>query len=153
MKEDIKLVENLIEEYKMFGDLDGIQDLKPYMESLEHLIKAYKEEKEENESADRVNKALIKQMERNNNIIEDLTNKISELQEKIKDERYFNKHNVEVYKEKTKNSISVSLVEEKIEELNKQYDFYNSDRRETKSIAKGYYIAIQKLEELLEKRK
>ena len=50
-------------------------------------------------------------------------------------------------------SIPVSLVEEKIEELNKQYDFYNSDRRETKSIAKGYYIAIQKLEELLEKRK
>ena len=43
MEEDIKLVENLIEEYKMFGDLDGIQDLKPYMESLEHLIKAYKE--------------------------------------------------------------------------------------------------------------
>ena len=42
MEEDIKLVENLIEEYKMFGDLDGIQDLKPYMESLEHLIKAYK---------------------------------------------------------------------------------------------------------------
>ena len=50
-------------------------------------------------------------------------------------------------------SIPVSLVEETIEELNKQYDFYNSDRRETKSIAKGYYIAIQKLEELLEKRK
>ena len=50
-------------------------------------------------------------------------------------------------------TIPVSLVEEKIEELNKQYDFYNSDRRETKSIAKGYYIAIQKLEELLEKRK
>ena len=50
-------------------------------------------------------------------------------------------------------SIPVFLVEEKIEELNKQYDFYNSDRRETKSIAKGYYIAIQKLEELLEKRK
>ncbi len=49
MEEDIKLVENLIEEYKMFGDLDGIQDLKPYMESLEHLIKAYKELEEENE--------------------------------------------------------------------------------------------------------
>lgn len=47
MEEDIKLVENLIEEYKMFGDLDGIQDLKPYMESLEHLIKAYKKLEEE----------------------------------------------------------------------------------------------------------
>ena len=49
--------------------------------------------------------------------------------------------------------IPVSLVEEKIEELNKQYEFYNSDKRKTKNIAKGYYIAIQKLQELLEKRK
>ena len=49
--------------------------------------------------------------------------------------------------------IPVSLVEEKIEELDKQYEFYNSDKRKTKNIAKGYYIAIQKLQELLEKRK
>ena len=51
------------------------------------------------------------------------------------------------------NYIPVSLVEETIEELDKQYEFYNSDKRKTKNIAKGYYIAIQKLQELLEKRK
>ena len=48
MEEDIKLVENLIKEYRLYGDLDGIQDLKPYMESLEHLIKVYKELEEKN---------------------------------------------------------------------------------------------------------
>ena len=53
----------------------------------------------------------------------------------------------------TDNYIPVSLVEEKIEELDKQYEFYNSDKRKTKNIAKGYYIAIQILQELLEKRK
>lgn len=83
-------------------------------------------------------------------IIEHLIKAYKELEEEnqqleaIKDEA-IRRYNFE--------SIPVFLVEEKIEELNKQYDFYNSDRRETKSIAKGYYIAIQKLEELLEKRK
>lgn len=53
-------------------------------------------------------------------------------------------------KELEENSIPVSLVKENLEELEKQYKFYNSDKRETKNIAKGYYIAIQKLKELLE---
>lgn len=45
MEEDIKLVENLIEEYKMFGDLDGIaiNDMSVYINAIEHLIEAYKE--------------------------------------------------------------------------------------------------------------
>ena len=82
-------------------------------------------------------------------LIEYYEKRIKELEEKNK------KKSIEIicYQEELENSIPVSLVKEKIEELNKQYDFYNSDRRETKSIAKGYYIAIQKLEELLEKRK
>ena len=82
--------------------------------------------------------------------IESTINRYKELEEEnqqleaIKDEA-IRRYNFE--------SIPVSLVKEKIEELNKQYDFYNSDRRETKSIAKGYYIAIQKLEELFESSK
>lgn len=43
MEENIKLVENLIKEFETYNDLDGIQDLKPYMKALEHLIKSYKE--------------------------------------------------------------------------------------------------------------
>lgn len=43
MEEDIKLVENLIEEYKMFGDLDGIQDIRPYMKAIENMLNRNKE--------------------------------------------------------------------------------------------------------------
>lgn len=49
MEEDIKLVENLIEEYKMFGDLDGIQDIRPYMKAIENMLNRNKELEEENE--------------------------------------------------------------------------------------------------------
>lgn len=50
MEENIKLVENLIKEYKLYGDLDGIaiNDMSVYINALEHLIKAYKELEEEN---------------------------------------------------------------------------------------------------------
>lgn len=48
MEEDIKLVENLIEEYKMFGDLDGIQDIRPYMKAIENMLNRNKELEEEN---------------------------------------------------------------------------------------------------------
>ena len=99
MEEDIKLVENLIEEYKMFGDLDGIQDLKPYMESLEHLIKAYKELKRENRKLSKANETYIKSIQ---NITPVLMNDYIEkslVEEKIKeinneDENLMYKHNI-----------------------------------------------------------
>lgn len=63
MGRNIKLVENLIEEYKMFGDLDGIQDLRTYMEATEHLIKAYKELKQENRKLSKANETYIKSIQ------------------------------------------------------------------------------------------
>ena len=51
MEEDIKLVGNLIKEYRLYGDLDGIaiNDMSVYINAIEHLIEAYKELEEENE--------------------------------------------------------------------------------------------------------
>ena len=121
MKEDIKLVGNLIKEYRLYGDLDGIaiNDMSAYINAIEHLIKAYKELEEEN-------KRLKPKI--------DVCNWQEKSCREIIDEKY----------------VPVSLVKENLEELEKQYKFYNSDKRETKNIAKGYYIAIQKLKELLE---
>ena len=133
INKDIEILENLLEE--------GFEAM-CYSETqaIDHLIKAYKELEEEKkickEELEKIDKVLNLEAGRaapyRYEIIESLRRGITQLK-KIID-----------------NSIPVSLVEEKIEELNKQYDFYNSDRRETKSIAKGYYIAIQKLQELLE---
>lgn len=132
INKDIEILENLLEE--------GFEAM-CYSETqaIDHLIKAYKELEEEKkickEELEKIDKVLNLEAGRaapyRYEIIESLRRGITQLK-KIID-----------------NSIPVSLVEEKIEELNKQYDFYNSDRRETKSIAKGYYIAIQKLQELL----
>lgn len=41
MEEDKKRLENLIKEFKTYGDLDGIQDLSTYVQSIENLIKEY----------------------------------------------------------------------------------------------------------------
>ena len=42
-EEDIKLVESLIKEFKTYNDLDGIQDLSPYMKAIENIINRNKE--------------------------------------------------------------------------------------------------------------
>ena len=142
--ENLEEIINLINEEldKKDKNVSAILDLEDLL-SLRNLIQAYKELEEENkickEELEKIDKVLNLEAGRaapyRYEIIESLQRGITQLK-KIID-----------------NSIPVSIVEETIEELNKQYDFYNSDRRETKSIAKGYYIAIQKLEELLEKRK
>ena len=61
MKEDIKLVGNLIKEYRLYGDLDGIaiNDMSVYINAIEHLIKAYKELEEYYEEQNEVNAKFI----------------------------------------------------------------------------------------------
>ena len=36
--ENVANIEELIQEYKTYNDLDGIQDLRPYIEVLEHIL-------------------------------------------------------------------------------------------------------------------
>lgn len=43
MEEDIDKLEELLKEFEVYGDLDGIQDIRPYMKALETLIKGYRE--------------------------------------------------------------------------------------------------------------
>ena len=62
----------------------------------------------------------------------------------------YNKKKKELDKEKEKNKQWEDKISEKIEEVDKQYNFFNSDKRELKSIAIGYYIASRLLQELLE---
>ena len=172
--ENLEEIINLINEEldKKDKNVSAILDLKD-LSSLRNLIKAYKELKEENEKL----KSDNLEYQRTQDIFDERTYRKKYLEERRKEEpnllypdadeiykRYYKlreenkelKKNNKRYEKELHDviefSIPVSLVEEKIEELNKQYDFYNSDRRETKSIAKGYYIAIQKLQELLEKR-
>ena len=61
MKEDIQLVGNLIKEYRLYGDLDGIaiNDMSVYINAIEHLIKAYKELEEYYEEQNEVNAKFI----------------------------------------------------------------------------------------------
>lgn len=82
MGRNIKLVENLIEEYKIFGDLDGIQDLNPYIEALEHLIKAYKELEEENRKL----KSDNLEYQRTQDIFDERTYRKKYLEERRKEE-------------------------------------------------------------------
>ena len=139
MEEDIKNLSEIIElcEEEINNNdenVSAILDLTD-LKSLRNLIKEYKNLKEIEESHRKENGKLRE--------------RVKELEEW---NEYYRKEMLS--KEYIRlNYIPKSKVEEKIEEVNKQYDFYNSDRRETKSIAKGYYIAIQKLQELLEKRK
>lgn len=48
-EKNINLVENLIKEFKTYNDLDGIDNLKPYIEAIENMLNRNKELEEENE--------------------------------------------------------------------------------------------------------
>lgn len=42
---NVEIVKELIQEYKTYNDLDGIQDLRPYIEALENLLAERKQDK------------------------------------------------------------------------------------------------------------
>lgn len=39
---EIKLLEELVKEFNTFNDLDGIEDLRPYIKAIEKLLNEYK---------------------------------------------------------------------------------------------------------------
>ena len=49
--EDIKIVEELLKEFKTYNDLDGIQDLRLYIKAIENLLSRLK-------TAERMNDVL-----------------------------------------------------------------------------------------------
>ena len=102
-------------------------------EAIEELLKAYKELKEIEESHRKENGKLRE--------------KVKQLEEKLDETLNANLALVQG----NANSIPVSLVEEKIEELNKAYE----DSKDKNGESQYYYpdYTIRVLEELLEKRK
>lgn len=111
-------LEELLKEFEIYGDLDGIQDIKTYMKAIENMLNRNKELEEENS-------LLIQQNITYKRNIHDLKNK----------------------------NIPVSLVKEKIEELNKLLE---EDLQDERKVNSNRFIIICQckncLQELLEKR-
>lgn len=137
MEEDIKILENLLEE--------GFEAM-CYLEAqaIEHLIKAYKELKEIEENHRQENGKLrerVKELEENINKQKQLT----EIVQTITDESI-----KEALIEFEKDYIPVSLIKEKIEELKQEYKIALEENSIKAFILK---CQIQALQELLERRK
>ena len=62
--EDIKIVEELLKEFKTYNDLDGIQDLRLYIKAIENLLSRLK-------TAERMNDVLA-EIINNHDIDEDV---------------------------------------------------------------------------------
>jgi hypothetical protein len=43
---DIEILEETLKEFKVYGDLDGIQDLRPFMKAIENLLKERQADKD-----------------------------------------------------------------------------------------------------------
>ena len=124
-EKNINLVEDLIKEFKTYNDLDGIDNLKPYIEAIENMLNRNKELEEKNKK--------LNQLKEKHNV------RINDLCALVDNFAY--------------NSIPVSLVEEKIEELNKLLE---EDLQDERKVNSNRFIIICQckncLQELLEKR-
>ena len=158
MEEDIKLAESLIKEYKLYGDLDGIaiNDMSAYINAMEHLIKAYKELEEEKELNKIIKNTKLDELftrpRRNGKTIE-LAMRLREEILKLPECKLYGIKNCKnkVVLLTKEECIPVSLVEEKIEELNKAYEDSKDENGESEYYYPDYTISV--LQELLEKRK
>lgn len=186
INKDIKELEESIKEaYRCYDyDLDYNPLSKGIAEIIEHLIKAYKELKEENEKL----KSDNLEYQRTQDIFDERTYRKKYLEERRKEEpnllypdsdeiykRYYKlkeenatlkkAHNIsenvtiqditnimnKSLEDFNKEYVPVSLVEEKIEELNKSYEDSKDENGESEYYYPDYTIRI--LEELLERRK
>ena len=113
-------------------------------EAIEKLLKAYKELKEIEESHRKENGELrekVKQLEEENKTLNERNQYLVKYRAKLEKELY----------ESNENYIPVSLVEEKIEEINKAYEDSKDENGESEYYYPDYTIRV--LEGLLEKRK
>lgn len=142
MEEDIKILEELLKASKENDMYEGNK----YFKSLEYFIKEYQNLKEIEESHRKENGELrekVKQLEEENKTLNERNQYLVKYRAKLEKELY----------ESNENYIPVSLVEEKIEELNK---LITEAQKELGSASKEYTIYVYQkdiLQELLEKRK
>lgn len=115
MEEDLKMLGNLLKEFKTYNDLDGIQDLKPYTKAIENLIEEYKTLKRDFEYIDHEHDRLDK---RNNELIEE--NKKMKNQNKLsakEHERVLNEIEEDYKKLKEQNEGLFELCHERFEKI------------------------------------
>lgn len=140
MEEDIKTLEELLKASKENDIYEGNK----YFKSLEYFIKEYQALKEIEESHRKENGELrekVKQLEEENKTLNERNQYLVKYRAKLEKELY----------ESNENYIPVSLVEEKIEEINKAYEDSKDENGESQYYYPDYTIRV--LEELLEKRK
>lgn len=68
---NVAIIEELIQEYKTYNDLDGIQDLSIYVNALENILADYTRQKQINEEHKRINGELrerVKELEEENTL-------------------------------------------------------------------------------------
>ena len=143
-------IEELIQEYKTYNDLDGIQDLRPYIEVLEHILAEREQmlkainivEKEKSEWIEECKQKdkRIKELEEENAILKKASNIAKDVN--IEDvTEVMNKS----FEEFMSDYISKQVVIDKMEELNKEIK--NGDEIEAIFKIKQQQI----LQELLER--
>ena len=73
---NVAIIEELIQEYKTYNDLDGIQDLSIYVNALENILADYTRQKQINEEHQRINGELrekVKELDtKNDELLKDL---------------------------------------------------------------------------------
>lgn len=84
---NVEIVKELIQEYKTYGDLDGIQDLRPYIEVLEHILA---ELEQKDKRIKELEKALLKVKDKNTTLFITCRNSIPEQAIKDKIEKLKN---------------------------------------------------------------
>ena len=140
IEEDIERIAKLITtKFNNDYSIDNVDK-----EAIEELLKAYKELKEIEESHRKENGELrekVKQLEEENKTLNERNQYLVKYRAKLEKELY----------ESNENYIPVSLVEEKIEEINKAYEDSKDENGESQYYYPDYTIRV--LEELLEKRK
>lgn len=138
---NVEIIKELIQEYKTYNDLDGIQDLSIYVNALEHILAEREQDKK------RIQELEEKMNADNMLIIYELKQKdkrIQELEEENKRKDMF----VEMAKEVIENSILKQTIIDKVKE-NKQI----LDRTNDGNLRERLYIENDILQELLEGEK
>ena len=92
-------IEELIQEYKTYNDLDGIQDLRPYIEVLEHILSEREQKDKRIQELEEENKRKDKFIKMAKEVIENsiLKQKIKDLLTEIQEE--YNKLDKEIDKQ------------------------------------------------------
>lgn len=162
-------IEELIKEYKTYNDLDGIQDLQPYIRALQNILADYTRQKQINEEHRKLNGELrerVKELERNSNCDSVYAIKFATMQQQIneKDKR-IQELKKENYVQKTvifekcipkqavidkieENSNIVKEIEEKIKEEENSGDIcreYIRDLKRQKGLVKRDILTLQEL--------